>query len=125
MYICKINQDVKYVQFKGNPVGLINGNKYTNETLVGEYPEYFVEIKEDVVEEVVTQVEVKPEPIVLNEVLPEVKEEAEIVVEALPEVMELETKEDVVAEPVKEIKKRGPKPKILVDDSSDVKIEVE
>ena len=46
MFVCKMNQSVKYVQFKGAPVELIDGYKYTNKELIDMYPDYFIEIKE-------------------------------------------------------------------------------
>jgi hypothetical protein len=107
MFICKMNQDVKYVQFKGSPIELINGYKYNNEALVAMYPSYFVKAEEKA---------------------SAVTKEAERLDEIVPKVEEIVA---VVASEVEqsEPKKRGRKPKqdsqeVLVDDSSDVSADV-
>lgn len=114
-----MNQDVKYVQFNGAPVELINGNKYTNEKLAKMYPSYFVEVQEKRMDEVVP----KPEPVeVLETVTVEIAEPVTETVEEVSEVIETTTEESNQEEP----KKRGRKPKqeVLVDESSEVTIEV-
>lgn len=112
MYICKLKQDVKYVQFNGAPIELINGNKYTNEKLISAYPEYFVKL-EDIIAE---KASVKVEPIV---------EVAQVAVEEIKieEEPKLETLNEVITEETPK-KKAGRPSKVLIDDSSDVSIEV-
>ena len=102
-----MTQSIKYVQFKGQPIELINGYKYTNKDIIAMYPSYFVEIKEDTKTDALTVID-KLEVVAEPEIVEEVTKAEET---ALTEVV------------VPTRKKGGRPPKVLVDDSSDVKIE--
>lgn len=109
MFVCKMTQSVKYVQFKGQPIELINGYKYANKDIIAMYPSYFVEIKEDSKTDAIAVIDK------LEVAEPEIVEEV---------VKVEETVETTLTEVVVTARKKGGRPpKVLVDDSSDVKIE--